>query len=366
MPMRIADVIEIMNRLAPPELALPDDPNGLRTGRADWPVRRVLVALDVSAKAVAEARRRKCQLLIVHHPPFYRGLRNLAESAGEGELAAALVRAKLAVFAAHTNLDTAPGGVNDALAEAAGLRETRPLAIHYRERLLKLAVFVPESHLTEVREAVCDAGAGQIGEYSNCTFRVAGTGTFRGSDATNPFLGQAGKFEEAAEWRLETILPESLRPGVEAALRAAHPYEEPAYDFYLLADTRPAGLGRVGELPRPVKLGELARKLKKACRAPAARGLGDPQRSLRRLAVWSGGGCPAETVIASGAEAVVLGEMRHHELELYRAAGVGVIELGHGPSEEVVLPGLAANLAEALPEIVVEWLPESVPSPWPI
>jgi putative NIF3 family GTP cyclohydrolase 1 type 2 len=295
-------------------------------------------------------------MLVVHHPRLYRPLATLDVTDPVAALATEAVRAGLAVYCAHTNLDVAPGGVNDALADLIDLRERRPLAVTARDPYRKLIAFVPETHHEPVREALWDAGAGEIGDYADCSFATPGIGTFRGGEETNPFLGEPGRLEEAEEVRLEVILPESLRGGVEAALRAAHPYEEPAYEFHPLLGAAEHGLGRTGCLPRALRLSTLAQRLKKATGSGEARLLGDPKRTVRRVAVWSGGGCGAAELAAlrsAKTEALVTGELRYHDAELLEQAGLAALVLGHGPSEAVVLPRLASAFAEAMPEVKV-------------
>ncbi len=337
-------------------MACEGDPIGLHAGDPGSRVRKILVSLDAGMRAIEHAVKNKCQMLVTHHPRFYQPLKNLDETTPMGELATTIARGGLAVYCAHTNLDTAPGGVNDVLAHMVGLETGIPISIHARDPMLKLVVFVPDSHLHVVREAMCDAGAGIIGEYDDCSFRTAGIGTFRGSADSNPYLGMAGKFEEAEEWRLEVILPQSSRASVEQALRREHPYEEPAFDLYRLARSDEFGLGRVGELAKPATLGRLARKLKRKCGAQSVQVLGDADKPLKRVAVWSGGGCPAQDIISLNVDAVILGEAGYHDLELLEQAKVACVALGHGPCEEIVLEPLAENLRQALPGIKVEVL----------
>jgi len=364
MTTRVRDVMRAVDAIAPRWLAAAGDPVGLHAGHPERRIRRVLVALDASLRAVEEAEARGCEMLVVHHPRFYRPLATLDESTPLGLLAARMVRARLAICVAHTNLDAAPGGTNDMLADLVGLDDPRPLAVHAEDRWLKLAVFVPESHREAVRAALCEAGAGVIGAYADCSFRTAGIGTFRGADGTSPFIGKAGRFEEAEEWRLEVLLSERSRDGVVTALRAAHPYEEPAFDLYPLADAHRYGCGRVGALRRPDSLRALARRLKRACRARSIHVLGEPAQRIRRAAVWAGSGVPLPAVLASQADLLVVGEVGYHDLEILAQQGLAAIVLGHGPCEEVVLPILARKLRAALKGVEIRVLRESVPPLW--
>lgn len=349
----VKQIIEVMERIAPPWMACEGDPTGLQAGDPAGRVRRLMVTLDATLPVIRFALQHGAEMIITHHPRFYQGLKNLDESSFLGRIGAEIARARLAIYSAHTNLDVAPGGVNDCLAHVIGLEATAPLQIVAHDPLLKMAIFVPPSHLHAVREAVAQAGAGVIGEYTECSFRTSGIGSFRGSDASSPFLGQAGRYEEVEEWRLEVLLTQSIRSTVEAALRKAHPYEEPAYDLYRLDDAKRYGLGRVGHLRRPEVLRTLAKRIQRAISAPSVGVLGNPQRKIERLAVWSGGGCPVENVATSGVDALVVGEIRYHDLEILEEAHIACIAVGHASSEMVVLSPLAERLQKEFPHVAV-------------
>ncbi len=358
----LADVIQAVDFTAPPRLALDGDPIGLHHGDPAQTVRKAALALDAGLDAQDRAAGMGADLLLVHHPRFWGGLKTLREDSVAGRRAARMARLGLAVLSAHTNLDIAPGGVNDVLADTVGLApEGRAVILPvHEERLCKLTVFVPAAHVENVRKAVCAAGAGAIGKYSDCTFRARGVGTFRcGADA-RPFQGRPGSFEEADEYRLETVFGEYSRDAVLAALLAAHPYEEVACDIHpLLNKGRVYGLGRVGELPRPESVPALAARLAKATGSTMTQYVAVPKRrrSVRRVAVWSGSGVELSPVVASGAEAVVAGEISYHDVESFLDEGVSVVTLGHGFSEEIVLVPWAARLRKLLPEVSFTVLP---------
>lgn len=344
------DVIDSVDRIAPPYLAVPGDPAGLHAGSHRREVRSLLLTVDAGLAVVEEAVRIGADMIVAHHPRFYRGLSTLAETDVNGRRAAAIARTGVVVYSAHTCLDLAPGGTNDVLADIVGLRSPRPVTAERRERLIKLVVFVPTGNLEAVRRAVCDAGAGAIGDYSDCTFRVEGTGSFRCGAGTNPFIGTPGSFEEAAECRLETVFPESIRDRVVAAMLAAHPYEEVAYDLYaVLATGRVYGFGRVGELARPDTLAGLAERVAAATGSPMVQYAGYAGATVTLAAVWAGGGVDAPALLDAEPDVVVAGEAGYHETEAFLDARVGLITLGHGYSELPVLAPLAAKLAEALP-----------------
>lgn len=347
---KVRDVIAAMEEIAPPWLAVDGDPVGLHVGDPERRVKRVAVSLDASLAALAEAVKARSDMVVAHHPRFYRGLATLAETDPAGRRAAALARSGLAVYSAHTNLDMAPGGTNDLLAEAAGLRAPVLIAPEREERLIKLAVFVPAAHVEKVRRAVCGAGAGAIGKYADCTFRARGTGTFSCGEDARPFQGRPGSFEEADEYRLESVFPETLRRAVVDAMLKAHPYEEAAYDLYPLAAGmgRRYGFGRLGDLGVPGTLSVFAGRLAKATGSTMTQYAGKPGMKIRRAAVWAGAGVAVGKVIACGPDAVVAGEMGYHDVEAFLDAGIGVVTLGHGFSEELVLRPLAARLKKLL------------------
>ena len=363
----VRDVIQVMETIAPPWMRYANDPIGLHAGHTDWKVSSILLALDATLPVVREAKKRRCQMLITHHPRFYRPLKNLDESEPIAAVAAEIVRAGLAVYCAHTNLDITPGGINDILADLAGMEQERtPLVSVAEDRFLKLSTFVPEGHVETIRAALCQAGAGVIGKYTDCSFQVAGTGTFRGADTTKPYLGKAGRFEEAKEWRLEVLVPESCQAEVLLALQGSHPYEEPAYDLYPLIEKKTYGQGRLGVLKRSTNLGRLARKMKKATGSPGTLVWGDPARTVRNVGVWSGAGFQTGCVVRLALDAVILGEIDYHNCEVFQQTDTACIALGHAPCEEVVLPRLAEKLHNALPGITVQTTTEGVVKMWSV
>ncbi len=348
---KVRDVIEAMERLAPPWLALDGDPIGLHAGEREREVKRVAVALDASVRSLAEAAAMKADMLVVHHPRFYRGLSTLSADDPSGRRAAEIIQSGLAVYSAHTNFDMAENGTNDELARLAGLENAELISPEKTERLIKLAVFVPESHVDDVRRALDEAGAGAIGKYSGCTFRMRGTGTFRCGEDCNPFIGRPGSFEEIDEYRLETVFGEFSAARIVAAMIAAHPYEEVAYDLYpLLGQARRFGFGRVGDMAKAESLSGLAGRMAKLTGSAMAQYCGRAAGTVRRVAVWAGAGVEAKAFLRCGADAVVAGEVGYHELETFVDAGIAVVTLGHGHSERPALKWLAKRMSMLLPQ----------------
>jgi len=344
--MRIADVIACLSRLAPPEYADDGDPIGLQIGSPAGRVTKALVCVTVDAEAIAKARRARAQLIVAHHPLIYHPLRTMASESYPTEEVSKLLRAGVAVFVAHTNLDVAPGGVNDALAAALGLKQTQPLRLQVMRHLRKLVVFVPEDDLDPVRRAICDAGAGRLGDYSGCTFRVSGTGTFTPGQDARPAVGAVGRAEQVRECRLETIVPGAQVEAVVRALVAAHPYQEPAYDVYPLESYRVAvGHGRIGRLPRAISAEGFLRRLRRKLRPQALRVHGKTTGPVRTVGLCAGAGDDlAEDARRQGADVFVTGEIRYHAAAALSARGMLIAAAGHLETEQPVVSALAEHL----------------------
>ena len=251
----VAAVCAFLDRFAPPALAADWDNVGLLLGDEAAEVGRVVTCLTVTPNVVAEAIDEKADLIVTHHPILFRGAKRLSTTTAEGRLLWPLARAGVAVYSPHTAFDNTVGGINDSLARRLGLSNVGPLRRHDGERRCKVVVFVPDADLQKVSDALFAAGAGAVGQYEQCSFRSAGTGTFFGTEGTNPTIGEKGRREDVSEWRLEVVCPEATLPAALAAMRKAHSYEEPAFDVYPLKPLPgTAGEGRVGELPAAVSL----------------------------------------------------------------------------------------------------------------
>ncbi|GHV18759.1 GTP cyclohydrolase 1 type 2 [Planctomycetales bacterium] len=345
----VADLIDLMHGIAPPELALPDDRNGLSAGSPRQPVKHLVLALDATAEVLNAAP--VGALVITHHPRFYQPVKNLTADNFYTPLAALVLKKNLALFNAHTNLDIAPDGVNDHLAEIIGLTAPQIVSVTHRCPTYKLTVFVPTAAAEKVSAAIGAAGAGQMGEYRDCCYSVAGRGQFRPLANAKPFIGKRGELTSVDEIRLETVVKHFDRPRVEAALRRAHPYEEPAFDFIALDRTENFGLGRVGRLSAPVKFSALVKHVQKTLGSVGMLFDGDADRRIATAAVWSGSGVAAEAL--TGVDAVIAGEIDYHRAEILRQKNVGLIAAGHAASEWHILAGLRKKIATAAPTVKI-------------
>lgn len=346
MRIKCRDIMAELERLAPKYLAEDWDNIGLLVGSPDRDVRKLLVTLDVDQEAVNQAIFLGADMIIAHHPLIFKGITDIRTDLPLGSLLAGIIKHEIAVYAAHTNLDSAAGGVNDILAERLSLRDIRPLTVKYQEKLYKLVVFVPTAQAEEVRMAMTEAGAGHIGNYSHCTFQTQGVGTFLPWGNTNPFIGQQGRLEYVDECRIETIIPERLRSKVIDAMLAAHPYEEVAYDEYVLLNSGASyGLGRVGYLTQQVSLQEFVQQTKTALSVNTVRVAGTPEKLVKKVAVCGGSGASLiKEASQAGADVLVTGDVKYHEAQQAIAAGLAIIDAGHFATEQPVVEHLALHL----------------------
>jgi len=346
----VHDILAAVDRLAPFRLAESWDNVGLLLGDARAEVRRVLVALDVTDAVCDEADAVEADVIVAHHPLIFQPVARLTTDGPQGRLALRLAAAGRAVVAAHTNLDSADGGLCDILAGLIGIEETDPLEAGHGQRQYKVVCFVPEAALEAVAQAAFEAGAGRIGRYTETAFDVAGTGRFRPGQGTHPAEGEVGRLSRVPERRLETVVPANRLGAVLAAACKAHPYEEPLIDCVALHGTPPdPGLGRAGHLKASRTLGDLADKTKEALRCESVRVAGDPAALIERAGVVTGsGGGMTAALRAAGCQAYITGEMKYHEVQDLAARGIGVILGGHWRTERVTIEAWAPRLAEAV------------------
>jgi dinuclear metal center YbgI/SA1388 family protein len=347
----VAAIVADLDQFAPPRLAAEWDNVGLLLGDATAAVERIVTCLTVTPEVVAEAVEEKAELIVTHHPVLFRPVQRLTAATPEGRMLLVLIRAGVAVYSPHTAFDNTRDGINDLLCRKLGLTEVAPLRRLPGGRQCKLVVFVPDADLGRVSDALFDAGAGHIGQYSQCSFRLAGTGTFFGSETANPTVGQKGRREDVSEWRLEVICPEERVRAAVAALRKAHSYEEPAYDVYPLAPAE-RGEGRIGRLPRPVPLDELAGQVKTSLNAGLVQIVGEPARPVERVAVVCGaGGDFLRDAVHAGADVLLTGETRFHDYLAAQAQGVALLLPGHYATERFGIEELAQRLQRQWPAL---------------
>jgi dinuclear metal center YbgI/SA1388 family protein len=344
---KVREVISILDRLYPPDLAAPWDNVGLQVGDPNAEVKTILTALDPSEQVIAEAIEAQAQLLITHHPLVLSGINRFTTESSVGRVIAELNSNSLSLFAAHTNADIATGGVNDVLAEALGLTDIEPLlpiaALDGQPqssrpaKWLKVVVFVPSDYTQSVIDAMADAGAGQIGNYDRCAYKVTGQGSFRPNAGAKPFVGEIDGLETTVEDRVEMVLPAQAKAQVIKALRQASPYEEPAFDIIELVDTSEAGLGRKGALAKPMRLlefGELVAKVTPKTHH-GVRISGDLDRKVKTVGLVTGAGANLLPKLKDESIDVYLtADSKHHvALDNLMANGPALIDIAHWASE---------------------------------
>lgn len=353
----IGDIARVLEDWAPPGMAQAYDNVGLQVGDPAQPVEAALLALDLTAAVLDEARATGATLVVTHHPLLFRPLKRLIPSDPAGGLALRLAQAGIALYSLHTNLDAAPGGVSFALAEHLGLTGVRFLE-PVEAALVKLVTFVPTAHCNAVQTALAQAGAGRIGHYDACAFASTGTGFFRASETANPFIGTpGGGLERVEEVRLEVQVERWHLPRVMAALRTAHPYEEVVCDVYPLQQPTPqAGLGTLGMLPVPEPLPVFLQRVAERLGADALRYVGDPGAPIHTVAVCGGSGSDLiGRAMAAGAQAYVTADVTYHKFfDVLGPDGtprMACIDAGHYETEAITEVLLQQHLQQHVPAV---------------
>ncbi len=360
--MKLSDVIANLESIAPPQFASDGDNIGLQVGDRNVDIGRIGVALDPTPDVVDAAIDFKADLLVCHHPLIYSPIRNVAHGEPVQDRIVKLISSDVALYVMHTNYDAAPGGVNDVLAERIGVHVSGVLTFTYRERLYKIAVFAPAESVDAVRDAMAEAGAGSIGNYTHASFRSPGTGTFQPLPDANPYIGDIGVLAEVDEFRLEMIVPQRNLPQVLDAMLYSHPYEEVAYDVYALENPQTeVGIGRIGSLDSAMRLRDFRAQVENRLGAHNTRTVGDPDQMVQKVAIASGSGRHnVKDAIASGANVLVTGEIGYHDLLDAEAVGLAVIAAGHYETEFPAMEALSLRLEHCYKDysVVVKLLPQ--------
>lgn len=352
MTVSIADIMEIMEELAPSRLAEEWDNSGLQIGQKDWPAEKIRIALDPLPEVVRDACANNTQLLVTHHPLIFRPLKSIDFSTPSGSVIHMAARHQMGIFSAHTNLDSAAGGVNDMLAACIGLKDRKVLGKEILEKNCKLVVYAPAEYEDQVFHALSETPAGRIGLYSCCSFRNPGTGTFRPEPGASPFSGKIGEISHASEVRIEAVVRHQDAPKVVAHIRRHHPYETMAYDLYPLSGGESGqGLGRIGSLDEEMSLKEFALKIREIFGLSTVKFSGREDLRVRKAALCSGSGSGMmRDFLASSAQVFVSGDLRYHDARDAESAGKGLVDIGHFASEHLIVSILAERIRAILAE----------------
>lgn len=365
--MRLAHLLELLHTLAPHELAEDWDRVGLLVGDGAWPIRRAMLCIDLTKPVLDEAVEKKMDLILAYHPPIFAPLERLTATEWKQRIVLECARRRIAIYSPHTALDAAVGGLNDWLCDGIGQGQKWPISPHQHDEQsleTKVVTFLPLNDVARVRAAMVGAGAGQIGQYKQCSFTAPGKGTFEGSTQTHPTIGRANRFESVQEQRLEMVCSASALPTVLASLRTVHPYEEPAIDVYELVNKRGIGMerkmgqGRVLDLDRPVSLTTLLKRIKKWLRVKNLSVAQSSVSPIGRIGVCAGaGGSLLEE--AGPIDAFFTGEMRHHDVLAAVAKGITIILAGHSETERPYLKTYRQRILNAKKQAGiggVEWV----------
>lgn len=349
--MTVGELVATLETIAPTHAAEPWDNVGLLVGDRAAGVSHALLTIDYTPAVAAEAKQLGVDFVIAYHPPIFKPIS--AITSNSSALVFDAIRRGMAIYSPHTALDVAPGGTNDVLADLLVMQNRRPLrASEPKQTHFKLVTFVPRDKADALAEALFAAGAGDIGDYSKCSFRLNGTGTFFGSESTNPVVGTKGNLERVDETRIEVVVPMRQIPDVVAALKSHHPYEEPAFDVYPLSTISPGGIGRIGDIPDGATAEMLINLLKRELQIEKVLVAGELDRVVRRAAVCAGScGQLLDEAIRNKVDFYLTGEMRHHDALRGANAGVTVVCTLHSNSERVTLTRLAERLRTQSPAV---------------
>ncbi len=360
--MKIKDIMAALDTWAPPELQENYDNSGLQVGDPDAEVRAALVCLDCTEAVVAEAMAKGCDLIISHHPVIFTGLKSLTGRDPVQRTVLAAIKNDIAILSIHTNLDNVMDGVNGEIAERLGLKPLRVIDPKPGQ-LNKLVVMVPTDHAEALRNALFAAGAGHVGNYSECSFSTEGTGTFRGGEGTNPFVGSIGERHFELEVRVEVIFPAPARTAILAAMLTHHPYEEVAHYVVPLLNTDPSiGSGLLAEWDQPHVETTFLARLKEVFGLKVVRHSALLGKPVRKVAICGGSGSfLLSKAKALGADAFITGDLKYHQY-FDADARLLLVDIGHYGSEQYTMHLIQRKLGHVLPTFAVR-LTEIVTDP---
>ncbi|MBK9193949.1 MAG: Nif3-like dinuclear metal center hexameric protein [Flavobacteriales bacterium] len=351
--MTIAAIIDVLEKWAPPSLQEDYDNSGFQVGNSAAEAKAALVCVDCNEAVVLEAEREGCNLIICHHPVIFKGLKRLVGRTAVERTIELALRKNIAIYAIHTNLDNVIDGVNGEIARRLGLKPISVLDPR-TDRLRKLAVFVPEAQAEALRTALFEAGAGQIGAYDHCSFNLVGSGTFRAGEGADPFVGMVGERHTESEVRVEVVYVIEREGAILAAMKAAHPYEEVAYDLLVLANAHPGiGSGLLGELSGSMTEHAFLDHVKAVLGQPHLRHSALTGKTVRKVAVCGGSGSfLLGKARAAGAEAFVTADLKYHQFQEPDGALL-LVDAGHWQTEQYTMDLIRDRLVGNIPTFAV-------------
>ena len=351
--MQLKQITQLIESVAPLEVQESYDNSGLIIGHPEDEISGILITLDLTEDVLDEAIQKKVNLVITHHPILFGGLKKINRKNDIERCVTKAIKNDLAIYAAHTNMDSVFGGVNSKICEKLELQNCRILS-PIPNYLKKLVTFVPLDDAQKVREALFEAGAGNIGNYDSCSFNVAGIGSFKGNDQTNPYVGERNQLHQEEEIRIETIFPKHIQSQIIQALLNAHPYEEVAYDIYPLDNEyQQCGIGMIGDLKSPMDEMDFLLKLKKTFGCQVIKHTQLFGKPIQKVAVCGGSGSTyLNKAIAQKADIFISGDFKYHQ---FFDAGQQIIiaDIGHYESEQFTKEVFYELLTKKFPKFAI-------------
>ena len=353
--MKLKELCSYLDSAIPLSFQESYDNSGLQIGLPDRELTAAMITLDVTGEVIDEAIAGDCDLIISHHPLIFNGIKKITGNTFTEKVLYKAIKHDIAVYSSHTNLDIFSKGVSRKMAEKLNLKEIKVLS-PLENRLLKLVTYIPESHLDKVRVALFEAGAGVIGNYDQCGFATHGTGSFRGDETTNPFVGEKGKIHFENETRFETVLFSHLREKVIKALTDAHPYEEVAYDIFALENKNiDVGLGCVGEFQVPMTENDFLKLVSLVFDAKGVRYSKPTGKPVRKVALCGGSGASlVNDAITTGADAFITADIKYHNF-FESDNKILLVDAGHFESEKFSTEILKDLIIKKFPKFAVRF-----------
>jgi len=351
--MKIFDLISVIEKYAAPELQEDYDNAGLITGKGSWDCSAVLVSLDVTMDVIKEAKENNCNLIVAHHPIVFRGLKRINGTNYVEQVMIDAIKNDIAIYAAHTNLDNIVLGVNGKIAKKLGLKNITILQPK-NKMLRRLITFAPVDKAELVRNSIFEAGAGHIGNYSECSFNSEGTGTFKAGKGADPYVGEIGERHHENETKIEIVYPFYLENQVVEALIKNHPYEEVAYDIFTMENVHYGiGAGITGELEQPQDEKDFLKFIRQTFGVGAIRHTGLLGKPIKKVAVCGGAGSfLIKKAVQAGADIYITADIKYHEF--FDAEGKLVLaDIGHYESEQFTIDLIHDLLVEKFPTFAV-------------
>ncbi len=353
--MKLKELVSFLDSAIPLSYQEGYDNAGLQVGFPEKNINSALITLDVTEEVIEEALHAGCDVIISHHPLIFKEIKSLSGKSETERILFKVIKHDISIYSAHTNLDVMDFGVSRKMAEKLNLSNVRVLS-PLKNRLCKLVTFIPENHLDKVREAIFMAGAGVTGNYDNCSFSTPGTGSFRGGDKSQPFVGEKGKTHFEKEVRLETILFSHLKNRVINALLGAHPYEEVAYDIYPLENENiEIGLGCVGDLQEPADEKDFLRSISSTFSSKGIRYSKLQGEKITKVALCGGAGSSLlNNAIASEANAFVTADIKYHSY-FEAEKRILLVDIGHYESEKFSVEILYDLIIKKFPKFALRF-----------